>query len=146
MLGDMRAITVWALCLPACAARETAPYAPEPSAVDRVLVEQSPPRAKQTSSPIDEAPRRFAGPRAAAPPRSARRLTLRLANAPLGEVVKLLAGESGLGIVLAEPLEQPVSLDVRHADPREVLDALAAAHGLDVERAGGLLIVRRHAR
>lgn len=144
MLGRMRGIVVMPLCLVACAGRAPAPYAPDAAAVDRALADAPPPALAGAPSWVkDEGPRQIVEPRALAPERSGRRVTLRLAHAPLGEAVRLLAGEAGLGVVLADPLEQPVSLDVRRADPRAVLDALATAHGLLVERSGGLLIVRR---
>lgn len=75
--------------------------------------------------------------------RSGRRVTLHLSHAPLGEVLRLLASEARVGIVLATSLDQPVSLDVSAADPLDVLDALASAHRLEIERQHGLLVVRR---
>lgn len=69
-------------------------------------------------------------------------MTLHIARAPLGEVLRLLASEAGLGVVLASTLDQPVSLDVVRADPLAVLDALASAHRLEIEQQGSLIVVR----
>lgn len=133
------------VCLAACASREPPPYVPDTSAIDRAIAEPAPARpAAGLLAPVaTEGPRRIAEPTPPPALRSSRRVTLRLSHAPLGEVVRLLASEAGVGVVLASSLEQPVSLDVRRADPLAVLDALASAHALDVERTRGLLVVRR---
>lgn len=131
--------------LVACGAREASPYSPDPAKLDAAIVEEpAAPRATTLRAPETRASTTRLREASPPPPRrSGKRITLRLAHAPLGEVVRMLASEAGLGVVLASSLDQPVSLDVTRADPLAVLDALASAHRLELEQRGGLLIVRR---
>ncbi|MCC6648650.1 MAG: hypothetical protein IT374_24175 [Polyangiaceae bacterium] len=141
MLVGVRGVATLSVLLAACGSGSPAAYTPEPAVIDRLLAAPSTSGSPPRSAPPAPTPRRIVD----APersPRSGRRITLSVSRAPLGEVVRLLATEAGLDVVLASALEQEVSLDVRRADPLIVLDALASAHSLALERNGRALIVR----
>lgn len=82
---------------------------------------------------------------AQAPPvrraRAGKRVDVRVADARLGEALRLLSELGGAGVVLEGKLDARVSFDLRAVDPFDALYAVAEAHHASVRRERGLFVV-----
>lgn len=68
---------------------------------------------------------------------------MQLEDAPLASALRLLAEAAGVGVVVGEGIEEPVSVSLRGVRPLEAMEALAAAHGVELARVGRTVIARR---
>lgn len=71
------------------------------------------------------------------------RVDVQLEGAPLASALRLLAEAADLGIVIGEGFEEPVSVSLRAVRPLEAMEALAAAHGVELSRVGRTVVARR---
>lgn len=78
------------------------------------------------------------------PPARRGKRDVRLRDARLDDALRMLAEAANLGLVLPEPLTQPIRLELRAVDPVDVIEMLAASHGLEVRWQGRVLVVRPH--
>lgn len=90
---------------------------------------------------------RTVGPRAEeAPPRpraSGAKVDLDVKSADLHDVLRLLADVGRVNLVVADDVAGTITLRLRQVPWDQALDAVARAKGLDVERDGAVVFVRR---
>jgi hypothetical protein len=139
------------LAASACAARGPEPEAPEPAdgpALDDTL------RSVASSAVSAPAARRLhavdrrwqpktigAAEPQLSPLGRRQRVTVRFADAELGEALRLLAEAGGFALIVDGQLPGRVNADLRRVRPYEALVALAQARGARVERRGVIVIV-----
>jgi type IV pilus assembly protein PilQ len=137
-------IVTWILVLcVACGDSAPGPERPEP--VDDLDVPARPRRRTNAEPPIAGAttgdgapvaisgkPRRFRG----------RRIDLDVKDAPLADVLRLLADVGNVNIVIGDGVIGQVTLRVRALPWDQVLDTIARSHELDLEWSGGVLLVK----
>lgn len=139
----MRALS-FAICLCGCAAPSTprtidlgsaiaAWNGAESSDTASVVVRREPPRA----------PVRIASRPEPFPAVRGRRVDARFHGAPLAHALRLLAEAADLGLVIGDGVEGTVSLDLRDVAPLTAMEAIAQAHGIELEIVGRTVIARR---
>ncbi len=66
-----------------------------------------------------------------------------LHESDMANAFQLLADAGGFNLVMADHLEGRVSATLRSVDPYEALEAVAAAHGVEVRYDGRVVVVRK---
>lgn len=68
-------------------------------------------------------------------------LTVQCENISLGVVLQTLAEHLHINLLLTEPLEQPVSLNVRGVNHHEIMNSLIGAYSLDYSNKNQILVI-----
>jgi len=84
------------------------------------------------------APRRVEVPRAHGP-----RVDVHLERARLSNALRMLCEAAGLGVVIGEGLDRPITVDLRRVRPVEAMRALSEAYDIDLRLIGRTVIARR---
>lgn len=142
---------LFVLAAAACAARGPEPDAPEPAddpALDDTLRSVASSAAAAPAArrlhPVDRRwqPKTIGVAEPQLSPLGRRqRVTVRFADAEMGEALRLLAEAGGFALVVDGQLPGRVNADLRSVRPYEALVALAQARGARVERRGVIVIV-----
>lgn len=136
----------------ACGARGASPTTPDvedEGAIDIALRAQTAQRAPRVleSRRLRElearwSPKTLGAPAPVERPLGRReRVTVRFAEAELGEALRLLADAGGFALVVDGELRGRVTADLRRVRPYSALISLAETHGARVERRGSIVLV-----
>lgn len=129
-----------ALAAAACGA---APPAPAPQVDDLELARPAAVVTRPAESKPEVAPRRYRRIEPAPRVYRGRRIDLDVRNIDLTNLYRLLATAGGINIVIAPDVRGQVTLRLRQVPWDQVAEVVARAHQLEIERDGGIWLIRK---